>query len=375
MHVSTAADALPLISPTNQDTQGVFFALGEAHWPGPLTIIVRASDKIPSAVTAHTGSVGIRVPAHPIAKGLLATSKVPIAAPSANRFGHVSPTRCAHVLADLGVKGVHCIDGEFGGIDSRGDDDRACQHGVESTVVKIEPSTRTIQLFRQGAVTRAMLQKTLDSYAALGAGLWNVRVVRRTVEMHGTDKDKAKTVKSCSEIGEGQEAPGQAITHYAPDVPCYTVQSVSGNVIKGTDDNVTKLANDTADVESLNLTITALLESVVVLDFKGCLHACFSSGPFLAYRDLSPRGSHVEAARDLFAALRWAEQQLHAKYILVAPPSGSNNIIGGSESTITNAGAESTSMLAALEDRLFRATSGKVVDIIFKPLSNEGKGY
>ena len=106
MHVPELEAARPLVD-LDEDGWAAFSKLGEAFWPGPLTLIVRASALIPPAVTAHTGSVGIRVPAHDLARRLLQQAQVPVAAPSANRFGHVSPTRAAHVLADLGDKGVH----------------------------------------------------------------------------------------------------------------------------------------------------------------------------------------------------------------------------------------------------------------------------
>jgi tRNA A37 threonylcarbamoyladenosine synthetase subunit TsaC/SUA5/YrdC len=71
-------------------------------WPGPLTLVVKANlDKIPMLITADTGYVGIRVPNHPIAIQLLKESGLPIAAPSANKFGHVSPTKAEHVYHDF----------------------------------------------------------------------------------------------------------------------------------------------------------------------------------------------------------------------------------------------------------------------------------
>ena len=76
--------------------------LGKRFWPGPLTLIARAKPVLPLLLSAGTGFVGIRWPALPLAQQLLEASGVPVAAPSANRFSHVSPTSAAHVLADLG---------------------------------------------------------------------------------------------------------------------------------------------------------------------------------------------------------------------------------------------------------------------------------
>ena len=90
----------------------IFDALASQLWPGPITIVARAAPCIPPCVTANTGFVGVRVPSHPLALALLAAAQRPIAAPSANRFGHVSPTRAAHVVADLGASPIAVLLGE-----------------------------------------------------------------------------------------------------------------------------------------------------------------------------------------------------------------------------------------------------------------------
>lgn len=73
-------------------------------------MVARASSVLPSCVSAGTGFVGLRRPAHAVAQALLEEAGVPVAAPSANRFGHVSPTSAAHVVADLGDRGVTVLD-------------------------------------------------------------------------------------------------------------------------------------------------------------------------------------------------------------------------------------------------------------------------
>ena len=201
--------------------------------------------------------------------------------------------------------------------------------------------------------------------------------MKGTDEDENKDKEKDKDGIGMEEEGlvdrEGQEAPGQAVTHYAPDVPCLMVQSVSSTTSKGgkgvVEPSKPRPCNEIVQEGRLHLTESALLQHVVVLDFGGCLRRHLPGGPFLAYKDLSPTGSHVEAARGLFAALRWAELQPGASYILTARPAGS----GGGPATNPGGGpatnpacAESVEMLAALEDRLFRATSGKIVDVVIE---------
>jgi L-threonylcarbamoyladenylate synthase len=93
-----ALDDLPLVS-RSQPRHAL--RLAERFWPGPLTLLLPKADRIPPEVTANLQTVAVRVPAHPVALSLLQACGVPIAAPSANRFGHASPTTAQHVLDDL----------------------------------------------------------------------------------------------------------------------------------------------------------------------------------------------------------------------------------------------------------------------------------
>jgi L-threonylcarbamoyladenylate synthase len=118
-------------------------ALAEAFWPGPLTLLLPRGSAVPDAVTAGRGLVGVRVPAHAAARALLAAAGIPVAAPSANLFGHTSPTTAAHVLADL--------DGRIDAVLDAG----PTSIGVESTV--LDPTQTPMVLYRPGAVTAAQL--------------------------------------------------------------------------------------------------------------------------------------------------------------------------------------------------------------------------
>jgi L-threonylcarbamoyladenylate synthase len=118
-------------------------ALAAAFWPGPLTLLLPRKSAVPDAVTAGRPLVGVRVPAHPAAQALLMAAGVPIAAPSANLFGHTSPTTAKHVLSDL----AGAIDAVL--------DAGPTTVGVESTVV--DPTQTPMVLYRPGAVTAAEL--------------------------------------------------------------------------------------------------------------------------------------------------------------------------------------------------------------------------
>lgn len=127
--------------------------LGAAAWPGPLTVIVRRPAALPAAVAGGLPTVGVRVPAHPIARDLIRAAGVPVAAPSANRFGSVSPTTASHVVADLGDRLDPTLDVILDGGSS--------DVGVESTIVDClaDPA----QILRAGAITAEHVQALLGS--------------------------------------------------------------------------------------------------------------------------------------------------------------------------------------------------------------------
>jgi L-threonylcarbamoyladenylate synthase len=121
--------------------------LAARFWPGPLTLVVRRSRSIPADVTAGGPTVALRVPAHPVALALLNAAQVPIAAPSANRSGLVSPTEAAHVLAGL-----------RGRIDIVLDAGRT-QAGIESTVLDVTGSVPVV--LRPGPISSDELEAAL----------------------------------------------------------------------------------------------------------------------------------------------------------------------------------------------------------------------
>jgi L-threonylcarbamoyladenylate synthase len=122
-------------------------ALASRFWPGPLTLVLPRAAAVPDDVTAGLDTVAVRVPAHPVARALLAAVALPIAAPSANLFSRPSPTRAAHVLQDLDGRIDMILDGGPTAV------------GVESTVLDLSRGVPT--LLRPGAVTREMLLDVL----------------------------------------------------------------------------------------------------------------------------------------------------------------------------------------------------------------------
>jgi L-threonylcarbamoyladenylate synthase len=122
-------------------------ALARAFWPGPLTLIVPRAAHVHDVVTGGQDSVGLRVPSHPVARALLAAFGGGIAAPSANRFGHVSPTQAAHVVDDLGDAVALVLDGG------------PSEVGIESTIVSFV--TDPPELLRPGGIALDALEHVL----------------------------------------------------------------------------------------------------------------------------------------------------------------------------------------------------------------------
>jgi L-threonylcarbamoyladenylate synthase len=122
--------------------------LAEAFWPGPLTLILQRSSQVPNEVTGGQDTVGLRVPDHPVATALLRAFGGGIAAPSANRFGQVSPTTAQHVHDKLGSRVGMILDGG------------PCRIGVESTIVSLIHGQAV--LLRPGGLPIAAIEDTLN---------------------------------------------------------------------------------------------------------------------------------------------------------------------------------------------------------------------
>ncbi|HEY1849009.1 MAG TPA: L-threonylcarbamoyladenylate synthase [Opitutaceae bacterium] len=122
--------------------------LARKFWPGPLTLVLPRTSAIPREATAGMDSVAVRLPAHPLFRRLIRLAGVPLAAPSANPFGYVSPTTAEHVRRSLGSRVRHILDGGPSSV------------GLESTIVDLRDPSRP-RLLRPGAVTRAELRRAL----------------------------------------------------------------------------------------------------------------------------------------------------------------------------------------------------------------------
>ncbi|HEY4382693.1 MAG TPA: L-threonylcarbamoyladenylate synthase [Acidobacteriaceae bacterium] len=169
--------------------------LMQAFWPGPLTLLLPRTPEVPDAVTAGRELVGVRMPANPIARQLIRQAGVPLAAPSANRFGGPSPTTAAHVLADLDGRIEAVLDGGPTTV------------GVESTVVGPDPqNAEGMLVYRPGGVPLEQLE------AVAGTGCF------------ATYRPPASEV----EAPESQPSPGSGLRHYSPRARLLLVRGISG---------------------------------------------------------------------------------------------------------------------------------------------------
>ncbi|WP_348264520.1 L-threonylcarbamoyladenylate synthase [Telmatobacter sp. DSM 110680] len=153
--------------------------LMEEFWPGPLTLLLPRSATIPDVVTAGRPLVGVRMPAHLVAFEIIRQAGVPVAAPSANIFSHISPTTAAHVLADL--------DGRIDAVVDAG----PTQHGVESTV--LDPTQSPMLIYRPGAITAQQIR-----------------------EVAGPVDYFKEQMLPISAVRESLPSPGVGLRHYAP---------------------------------------------------------------------------------------------------------------------------------------------------------------
>lgn len=178
VHIAGPVVGNPMLATLVTEIPTPAIALMQAFWPGPLTLLLPRSGAVPDAVTAGRPLVGIRMPAHPVAFEVIRQAGVPLAAPSANIFGHISPTSAQHVLDDL--------DGRIDGLIDAG----STRHGVESTV--LDPTQTPMIIYRPGAITASQIQQTTGIQ----------------VEVFQSDESRSPE--------EALPSPGVGLRHYAP---------------------------------------------------------------------------------------------------------------------------------------------------------------
>ncbi len=228
--------------------------LAAAFWPGPLTIVLPRSGRVSDAVTGGQSSVALRAPAHPVARALLAAFGRGIAAPSANRYGRISPTRAADVREELGDRVALVLDG--------GD----CEVGLESTIVACLGGRVT--LLRPGSVSRSQLADVVGRVA---------------------DPDET-----------APRAPGRQRSHYAPGTPL--------SVLDATD-----LQRDVRDALAAGERIAVLTRSAAPVDSERLVlrrmpvePAAYARALYAALRELDAAGAERILVEAVPACEAWA---------------------------------------------------------------------
>ena len=216
VHVASAEAARPWARTWPADAE----ALARAFWPGPLTLVLPRTTLASDAVTGGQDTVALRVPAHPVARAVLESLGGGVAAPSANRFGGVSPTTAAHVRDDLGTDVPLVLDGG------------ACEVGVESTIVDLSSGAPAV--LRPGGITPAQLSAVLgrevpvrtSSTVRVSGSLASHYAPRAGVELLGRGEVSARAeslrdagVKVAGLVPEGVVLPPGVLQKVLPAAP------------------------------------------------------------------------------------------------------------------------------------------------------------
>lgn len=205
VHIASTDDIRKL---TITDDERVY-KLAEHFWPGPLTIILPKSEVVPDIVTSGLETVGIRMPNHPVALALIKESGCPIAAPSANKFGQLSPTQARHVSKQLP------------GVDFLLDGGEA-QVGIESTIISL--NDKGFEILRHGFITKEDIQVIVPYYAL-------------------PESEKTNIV-----------SPGMLKSHYSPEKPIYILgEKLPANIDRKKAGLLSFTGEDTANYQIVEL--------------------------------------------------------------------------------------------------------------------------
>lgn len=268
--------------------------LGEKFWPGPLTLLLKSKGKFPNLLNAGSPWVGVRIPSNVVSQELLKACDFPVAAPSANLFGHVSPTRADHVLDDLGgIDDLFILEGF-----------EDCTVGIESAILKIDEKILTY--LRPGIIGPEEIRNALSSDF-----FQDIQI--------NIDKRSHNEAKVSHHVFF--DAPGESVTHYAPNIPCFLLTNLN-------------VPNPDLELSEIDLQKTCLID--YNSKFKN------HKNSFKRYVDLSVKGDEKVAIHDFYFVLREIEKNEDIERIL-----------------ITEISDESNEKLTALFDRTFRASSGK----------------
>jgi L-threonylcarbamoyladenylate synthase len=243
VHVTDAQAARELVTEWPKLAQ----VLTEKFWPGPLTLVLKKNESVSPLISSGLETVAVRAPAHPVAQMILKSVGVPLAAPSANRFGRTSPTRASHVEQEFSET-VGVVDGG------------PCIVGVESTVLLIEEGVK-ISILREGMLTGSEIKKFL--------------------------KDMSIPFTEVAQV-EKHKSPGHLKHHYMPEIPLVYLR--------------TQKVFD----ENLKSEMREIFEKIPATEEGMTLHR---PGQVQSFTELKLNQNPVHAARELYHQMRECSQQ------------------------------------------------------------------
>jgi L-threonylcarbamoyladenylate synthase len=244
-------------------------------WPGPLTIVLPKGNLIPNEVTSNQKTVGIRCPLHPMFQKVLSLVPFPLAAPSANRFGRISPTHANHVMKEL--------EGRIAGVLDGG----PCEVGVESTIIQF--SENEVHLLRPGKISKSELETVLGSTIQLSPSLME-------------------------KISEFALAPGMLDEHYAPRKPLYLIPASF---------------QDQQSLKMIQAIPNSFHHSTGWISMSG-FHPNFPNLSSFEVRVLSLQKSTDEMARKLFSTMRELDENPKITQIITDIPENIQEGLGAS---------------------------------------------
>ena len=286
VHVSSIEMAKKIII-MNSEIKPIFDLLIKNFWPGPLTIVLKANlNLLSTKILAGNDTVGIRFPVNPIANKLIEYSDVPLAAPSANKFSHVSPVNPYHVFEDFKEFPVKILNGGVS------------QFCMESTVMKICYEEKKLLVFRLGAVSPDDLRNVLNSDERFKD--YKIECLSKKIKVSNEELKKIKEQKSKdNSLTINQDAPGQFLKHYSPKLETYLY---SGDDIK-----------DYLEEIELN-------NNMVFIDYKEIMKNKFLGKKGIKesnFLDLSKDGNAITAMQNFYNFLHEAEKLEGMKYIII----------------------------------------------------------
>ena len=283
VHVSSIEMALSLTH-LSQSEESLFYLLTKNFWPGPLTIVLKANlDKLSTKILAGNDCVGIRFPTHKVAQELISISGVPIAAPSANKFCHISPVNPLHVFEDFREFPVKILNGGV------------TNFCMESTVMKFNIENKEIIIFRMGAVSPDDIKKVISNSQFKD---FKIECLAGKNKISQEEiKRKEKEIENDS-FTISQDAPGQFLKHYSPKVETFLYSGNKGGFVK--------------EIE--------LNDNIIFIDYKENLKMCFCGKNGVTdknFIELSVSGDPMETMKNFYDSLHNAEEIKNIKTIVI----------------------------------------------------------